>query len=130
MEGDSHQREVLPEESSSQISRIVSASLSQETSIRKKKRVATEDNKVEEEETAKSVVSEASTRRGEYLDYFEKVQEDQEANGLLFADRTPKFSIEHIHAATTGNPAQIPTVDDLNSSPRAIPPPDKGEDEP
>ena len=54
----------------------------------------------------------------------------QEANGLLFADRTPKFPLEDIHAATTGNPAQVPTVDDLNSSPRAIPPPDKGNDEP
>jgi beta-galactosidase/beta-glucuronidase len=54
----------------------------------------------------------------------------QEANGLLYADRTPKFSIEAIHAATTGNPAPPPTVDDLNSSPRAIPPPDKAEVEP
>ena len=53
----------------------------------------------------------------------------QEANGLLFADRTPKFSIEEIHAATTGNPAQEAPVDDLDS-PRPIPPPDKGEDEP
>ena len=54
----------------------------------------------------------------------------QEANGLLFADRTPKFSIEEIHAATTGNPAQMPAAEDVTSSPRAIPPPDKGEDEP
>ena len=54
----------------------------------------------------------------------------QEANGLLYADRTPKFSIEAIHAATTGNPAVVPMPDDLSSSPRPIPPPDKGEDEP
>jgi hypothetical protein len=54
----------------------------------------------------------------------------QEANGLLHADRTPKFSIEAMHAATTGNPAVVPTPDDLSSAPRPIPPPDKGEDEP
>jgi hypothetical protein len=53
----------------------------------------------------------------------------QEANGLLFADRTPKFAIEDIHAATTGNPAQMPAADEVSSSPRAIPPPDKAEDE-
>ena len=54
----------------------------------------------------------------------------QEANGLLYADRTPKFSIEAIHAATTGNPAVVPTPDDVSSAPRPIPPPDKGDDEP
>jgi hypothetical protein len=53
----------------------------------------------------------------------------QEANGLLYADRTPKFAIEDIHAATTGNPVQTPAADDVSSSPRAIPPPDKDEDE-
>jgi beta-galactosidase/beta-glucuronidase len=53
----------------------------------------------------------------------------QEANGLLFADRRPKFSIEDIHAATTGNPAQMPAADDVTSSPRAIPPPDEEDDE-
>jgi beta-galactosidase/beta-glucuronidase len=52
----------------------------------------------------------------------------QEANGLLFADRTPKFPIEEIHAATTGSPARMSAADDLNSSPRAIPPPDKEDD--
>ena len=53
----------------------------------------------------------------------------QEANGLLFADRSPKFPVEEIHAATTGNPAQMPAPDDTSSSPRAIPPPDKHDDE-
>ena len=54
----------------------------------------------------------------------------QEANGLLYADRTPKFSIAAIHAATTGNPAPPPTIDNLESSPRVIAPPDKEEVEP
>ena len=53
----------------------------------------------------------------------------QEANGLLYADRTPKFPLEEIHEATTGNPRQAAATDDLSSSPRAIPPPDKGDDE-
>jgi hypothetical protein len=53
----------------------------------------------------------------------------QEANGLLYADRTPKFSIEAIHAATTGTAAQVPTPDAVVSSPRPIPPPDQDEDE-
>jgi beta-galactosidase/beta-glucuronidase len=48
----------------------------------------------------------------------------QEANGLLFADRTPKFPIEAIYAATTGNPAAVPGVDTVTGSPRAIPPDD------
>jgi beta-galactosidase/beta-glucuronidase len=48
----------------------------------------------------------------------------QEANGLLYADRTPKFSIEAIHAATTGNPAVTPPVDTVTGSARAIPPAD------
>jgi len=52
----------------------------------------------------------------------------QEANGLLFADRTPKFPIEQIHEATTGKPPAVPTPDDLSSSPRAIPPPDTVEE--
>jgi hypothetical protein len=46
----------------------------------------------------------------------------QEANGLLYADRTPKFPIEAIHAATTGHPAVTPPVDTATGSPRAIPP--------
>ena len=53
----------------------------------------------------------------------------QEANGLLFADRTPKFSIEDIHAATTGNSLEVSTPDDLTSSPRPIPPPDNDDDQ-
>jgi hypothetical protein len=51
----------------------------------------------------------------------------QEANGLLFADRRPKFPIEAIHAATTGSAAEAPLPEELTSSPRPIPPPDKGE---
>lgn len=54
----------------------------------------------------------------------------QEANGLLFADRTPKFPIEAINAATTGTPLQESQHDDLTSSPRALPPPDAGADHP
>ena len=48
----------------------------------------------------------------------------QEANGLLFADRTPKFPIEDIYAATTGHPATAPPLDTATGSRRAIPPPD------
>ena len=48
----------------------------------------------------------------------------QEANGLLFADRTPKFAIEAIHAATMGNPLQESQYEELSSSPRPMPPPD------
>lgn len=46
----------------------------------------------------------------------------QEANGLLFANRTPKFAIEQIHAATTGNPMSLEFADDVSASPRALPP--------
>jgi beta-galactosidase/beta-glucuronidase len=50
----------------------------------------------------------------------------QEANGLLTADRTPKFAIEVIHAATTGSPLKVSQHDEVsNSSPRSIPPPDE-----
>ena len=52
----------------------------------------------------------------------------QEANGLLFADRTPKFPLEAIHAATTGVAADVPTPENLTSSPRPIPPPDEMEE--
>ncbi|HYE87230.1 MAG TPA: glycoside hydrolase family 2 TIM barrel-domain containing protein [Vicinamibacterales bacterium] len=52
----------------------------------------------------------------------------QEANGLLYADRTPKFSIEAMHAATTGTPQSVAQTDDLSSSPRPIPPPDAEDD--
>jgi len=48
----------------------------------------------------------------------------QEANGLLYADRTPKFPLEAIHAATTGNPAAAPPLDTATGSPRAISPAD------
>jgi len=48
----------------------------------------------------------------------------QEANGLLYADRTPKFPLDAIHAATTGNPAAAPPLDTVTGSPRAIPPAD------
>ena len=54
----------------------------------------------------------------------------QEANGLLFADRTPKFSIAAIHAATTGSPAEVPLSEELTSSPRPIPPPDAASTDP
>ena len=54
----------------------------------------------------------------------------QEANGLLYADRTPKFPIDDIHAATTGLLMAVPPRDEASSSPRPIPPPDKEEVEP
>ena len=47
----------------------------------------------------------------------------QEANGLLYLDRTPKFPLA-IHAATTGHPAAAPPIDTATGSPRAIPPDD------
>ena len=37
----------------------------------------------------------------------------QEANGLLFADRTPKFPLEQIAAATSGNAATLERTDGL-----------------
>ena len=52
----------------------------------------------------------------------------QEANGLLYGDRTPKFSIDAIFAATSGTAATVPAADDLNS-PRPIPPPDQDEEQ-
>jgi beta-galactosidase/beta-glucuronidase len=48
----------------------------------------------------------------------------QEANGLLRADRTPKFPVADIFAATTGATAQRDVVETLNDSPRQLPPPD------
>ena len=53
----------------------------------------------------------------------------QEASGLLFADRTPKFAIEAIYAATTGNPLAKTAIETTTSSPRAIPPPDADEED-
>jgi beta-galactosidase/beta-glucuronidase len=46
----------------------------------------------------------------------------QEANGLLYADRTPKFPIEEIHAATAASPLKTVSPDDSSSSPRALSP--------
>jgi beta-galactosidase/beta-glucuronidase len=48
----------------------------------------------------------------------------QETNGLLQADRTPKFPIAAICAATTGQSAPAVDPDPLGSSPRQLPPPD------
>jgi hypothetical protein len=48
----------------------------------------------------------------------------QEANGLLYADRTPKFPIEAIHAATTGKPRTAAPLDTATGSARTIPPAD------
>lgn len=52
----------------------------------------------------------------------------QEANGLLFADRTPKFALQQIHAATTGSPLIESQLDEMSSGPRSIPPPDSASD--
>ena len=46
----------------------------------------------------------------------------QEANGLLTADRTPKFAIPEIYAATVGLSA--PEAELTDSAPRQLPPPD------
>jgi beta-galactosidase/beta-glucuronidase len=51
----------------------------------------------------------------------------QEANGLLRADRTPKFPIEEIYAATSGLSAAAVDPDPVGSSPRQVPPTDTGE---
>ena len=51
----------------------------------------------------------------------------QEANGLLRADRTPKFPIAEIHAATTGLSAPTVDPDVAASSPRQMPPTDASE---
>jgi beta-galactosidase/beta-glucuronidase len=48
----------------------------------------------------------------------------QEANGLLFADRTPKFSIDAIHAATTGKPSAAVPTETAVASARTLPPVD------
>jgi beta-galactosidase/beta-glucuronidase len=48
----------------------------------------------------------------------------QEANGLLMADRTPKFPIAEICAATMGPDAPAQDPDQAESSPRHLPPPD------
>jgi hypothetical protein len=48
----------------------------------------------------------------------------QEANGLLRADRTPKFAIAEIFAATTGLSAPGMSQDPAGSSPRQLPPTD------
>jgi hypothetical protein len=48
----------------------------------------------------------------------------QEANGLLRGDRTPKFPIEEIFAATSGLSAPAVDPDRAGSSPRQLPPTD------
>ncbi len=51
----------------------------------------------------------------------------QEANGLLRGDRTPKFPIEEIFAATSGLSAPAVDPDPTASSPRQLPPTDSSE---
>jgi hypothetical protein len=51
----------------------------------------------------------------------------QEANGLLLADRTPKFPIDEIFAATSGLSAPAVDPDPVSSSPRQLPPTDQAE---
>jgi hypothetical protein len=51
----------------------------------------------------------------------------QEANGLLSADRTPKFPIEDIFAATTGASANGVGQLEVTSSPRPLPPAEVGD---
>ena len=46
----------------------------------------------------------------------------QEANGLLLADRTPKFPMAEIFAATSGLTAPTVDPDPVGSSPRQLPP--------
>jgi beta-galactosidase/beta-glucuronidase len=48
----------------------------------------------------------------------------QETNGLLLADRTPKFPIAEIYAATTGQSGGTVDADATASSPRQLPPTD------
>src|SRR5262249_45711585 len=42
----------------------------------------------------------------------------QEANGLLYADRTPKIPLETIRAATSGPPSAEPGVTERDGAPR------------
>jgi len=51
----------------------------------------------------------------------------QESNGLLTADRKPKFPIEEIFAATSGLAATVTDPDTTASSPRQQPPTDVSE---
>jgi len=51
----------------------------------------------------------------------------QEANGLLLADRTPKFPMAEIFAATSGLTAPTVDPDPVGSSPRQLPPTDQDE---
>jgi beta-galactosidase/beta-glucuronidase len=53
----------------------------------------------------------------------------QEANGLLTADRRPKFSIEDIFAATTGMTARIVDIPPNVDAPRQMPPADADDTE-
>ena len=49
----------------------------------------------------------------------------QEANGLLLSDRTPKFPLAEIFAATSGLSAPVVDPDAVGSSPRQLPPTDQ-----
>lgn len=51
----------------------------------------------------------------------------QEANGLLTADRRPKFPLAEIFAATTGASATVANPDSVESSPRTLAPSDAAE---
>jgi hypothetical protein len=51
----------------------------------------------------------------------------QETNGLLRADRTPKFPMAEIHAATTGLSAPSLDPEPVGGSPRQLPPADAGD---
>jgi hypothetical protein len=51
----------------------------------------------------------------------------QEANGLLRADRTPRFPMEEIYAATSGLTAPAVDPDPAGGSPRQLPPTDTSE---
>jgi beta-galactosidase/beta-glucuronidase len=48
----------------------------------------------------------------------------QEANGLLTADRTPKFALARIAAATTGAAERASTTTQTSDAARQLPPPD------
>jgi hypothetical protein len=51
----------------------------------------------------------------------------QETNGLLHGDRTPKFPLAEIHAATSGLSTSSVAAEPAGSSPRQLPPTDTGE---
>jgi hypothetical protein len=51
----------------------------------------------------------------------------QETNGLLQGDRTPKFPMRAIYAATTGQEAESVDPDPISPAPRQLPPTDVDE---